>query len=368
MPLPKHLRLDLFVDPDDVPPPKSGTPKASSSSASSTDVPSSPLVVNQSSDPVAQLILKHNISKITPTLYISGHEVINDVTLLKTLGINSLINCCALRDVSHLSKSMGFRHLQLGLQDDMSEDLISSKNEQHQARDSRTGGVLERVCRYMLQGKGGDGSVRETRSRRTSSVTSVQSNDDSYDDSDDFNDDCSYKNGSVGSIDGVEDLNPSLPPSANTSPRHEKAGGDQHQNVVLIHCNAGMSRSCTLAIAYLMFSEKLSLLDSFMLVKANRPQASPNPNFMAQLCIFEKVVFRLKGEDDGSLDMDLFRSDRFGDVESFRKNKGGKHVDGRGAVEEGKAHDRQDDDDEGRSESKDARDDDETGGDEAKRR
>lgn len=59
---------------------------------------------------------------------------------------------------------------------------------------------------------------------------------------------------------------------------------------VLVHCLAGVSRSVTLTVAYLMSSMSLSLNDAYDYVKRCKPNISPNFNFMGQLLDFEKTL------------------------------------------------------------------------------
>ena len=59
-------------------------------------------------------------------------------------------------------------------------------------------------------------------------------------------------------------------------------------NRVLIHCMEGVSRSCSIAIAYLMWKRNLRYVEAQDLVQAARPVCQPNPNFMCQLLDFEK--------------------------------------------------------------------------------
>ncbi|KAM9803629.1 dual specificity protein phosphatase 19-like [Neosynchiropus ocellatus] len=53
--------------------------------------------------------------------------------------------------------------------------------------------------------------------------------------------------------------------------------------VVLVHCNAGVSRSSSIVIGYLMLREGLCFDDAFAQVKLARPATRPNPGFHQQL-------------------------------------------------------------------------------------
>ena len=59
---------------------------------------------------------------------------------------------------------------------------------------------------------------------------------------------------------------------------------------VLLHCQAGVSRSPSITIAYLMAEQGRSLTDAFDYVKAKRNIISPNLNFMGQLYEFQQRV------------------------------------------------------------------------------
>lgn len=52
---------------------------------------------------------------------------------------------------------------------------------------------------------------------------------------------------------------------------------------VLVHCNAGVSRSASIVIAYLMLIENLSYLDAYICVKQARKCINPNAGFIKQL-------------------------------------------------------------------------------------
>ncbi|CAB1328080.1 unnamed protein product [Coregonus sp. 'balchen'] len=53
--------------------------------------------------------------------------------------------------------------------------------------------------------------------------------------------------------------------------------------VVLVHCNAGVSRAASVLIGYLMDREGLGFDEAFALVKEARPSIRPNPGFHEQL-------------------------------------------------------------------------------------
>lgn len=57
--------------------------------------------------------------------------------------------------------------------------------------------------------------------------------------------------------------------------------------VTLVHCVAGVSRSASLCLAYLIKYHRMSLKDAYNHVKARRPQIRPNVAFVKQLMEFE---------------------------------------------------------------------------------
>ncbi|XP_066937605.1 dual specificity protein phosphatase 10-like isoform X2 [Macrobrachium rosenbergii] len=67
---------------------------------------------------------------------------------------------------------------------------------------------------------------------------------------------------------------------------------------VLVHCQAGVSRSPTIVIAYLMKHTRMTMVDSYKYVKARRPIISPNLNFMGQLVEWETALQANKTEAD----------------------------------------------------------------------
>ncbi|XP_072040923.1 dual specificity protein phosphatase 19-like [Amphiura filiformis] len=59
---------------------------------------------------------------------------------------------------------------------------------------------------------------------------------------------------------------------------------------ILVHCNAGRSRSVTIVTAYLMKTERITLDVILKEMKEQRPGVQPNPGFMMQLKEYEKNV------------------------------------------------------------------------------
>jgi len=68
---------------------------------------------------------------------------------------------------------------------------------------------------------------------------------------------------------------------------------------VLVHCRAGVSRSATICIAYLMVHRGLSLDEAFDFVQARRQIIAPNMNFMQQLWELERVLLVTRVHSQG---------------------------------------------------------------------
>jgi protein tyrosine phosphatase len=59
---------------------------------------------------------------------------------------------------------------------------------------------------------------------------------------------------------------------------------------ILVHCHAGISRSASIIIAYLISWTNRSFDQSYSLVKSRRPIINPNPGFINQLKKLEKDI------------------------------------------------------------------------------
>ncbi|EWS73030.1 tyrosine phosphatase (macronuclear) [Tetrahymena thermophila SB210] len=83
-------------------------------------------------------------------------------------------------------------------------------------------------------------------------------------------------------------------PSFNLSPNFDEGVRfiDEHlqQTNVLVHCFAGVSRSTTLVLAYLMKHHNIGLDDALKLVRQKRQIAGPNYGFMKQLKEYEQKL------------------------------------------------------------------------------
>ena len=85
-------------------------------------------------------------------------------------------------------------------------------------------------------------------------------------------------------------------PTSKLSSYFEKVGEKIHATKTkggktLVHCVAGVSRSATVVIAYLMRHHKVSLLHAYTYVKSKRRVIRPNFGFFKQLIEYEKKLF-----------------------------------------------------------------------------
>lgn len=65
-----------------------------------------------------------------------------------------------------------------------------------------------------------------------------------------------------------------------------KAGGR-----ILIHCQAGVSRSAAVLAACLMKSKKINRDEALEIIKRKRPSVAPNDGFMEQLSLYFDLEF-----------------------------------------------------------------------------
>ena len=65
---------------------------------------------------------------------------------------------------------------------------------------------------------------------------------------------------------------------------------ENNESRIAIHCQAGMSRSVTIAIAFLIDHYRLTLKTALCLIKEKRSIAKPNNGFMRQLISYEKQI------------------------------------------------------------------------------
>ncbi|KAK7061111.1 tyrosine protein phosphatase yvh1 [Paramarasmius palmivorus] len=66
---------------------------------------------------------------------------------------------------------------------------------------------------------------------------------------------------------------------------------------VLVHCQAGISRSSAIVAAYLMYDRHLTPDEALDLIRKARPSIDPNPGFLLQLEIFYNASYKITGRD-----------------------------------------------------------------------
>lgn len=75
--------------------------------------------------------------------------------------------------------------------------------------------------------------------------------------------------------------------------------GVNAQEKILIHCHAGISRSVTIVVAYLMICRGQTLQTALGAVRKVRPIANPNPGFMRTLTEIDQSLTRLRAAARG---------------------------------------------------------------------
>mmetsp|Transcript_31232 Transcript_31232/g.76190 ORF Transcript_31232/g.76190 Transcript_31232/m.76190 type:complete len:249 (-) Transcript_31232:132-878(-) len=84
-----------------------------------------------------------------------------------------------------------------------------------------------------------------------------------------------------------------------------KAEEGKQNNVVLVHCEAGISRSATTVITYLMKYDSMRLRDAYHHVKKRKTNIGPNSGFFRQCIALDKKIFGEASERDPSKDIEL---------------------------------------------------------------
>jgi protein-tyrosine phosphatase len=77
-------------------------------------------------------------------------------------------------------------------------------------------------------------------------------------------------------------------PNENILKHFEEAHKFINNDVTLVHCYAGISRSATIVISYLIKYHNMSLVQALEYCRSIRPIVNPNKGFMLQLIEFEK--------------------------------------------------------------------------------
>jgi len=62
--------------------------------------------------------------------------------------------------------------------------------------------------------------------------------------------------------------------------------------VVYVHCAAGVSRSSSMVIAYLMIEKNMTFEEAYLFVRKRRSIISPNPGFVGQLKKLDALIHK----------------------------------------------------------------------------
>lgn len=66
---------------------------------------------------------------------------------------------------------------------------------------------------------------------------------------------------------------------------------------VLVHCQAGMSRSATIVAAYIMYSRHIDCEAALEIIRKARPSIEPNAGFVQQLEVFHQAAYEISHHD-----------------------------------------------------------------------
>lgn len=72
---------------------------------------------------------------------------------------------------------------------------------------------------------------------------------------------------------------------------------------VYIHCRQGISRSATIAIAYLMIKKDLTVQEAVRRIRRNR-EILPNEGFLKQLCILNQSLIESRKHNSRKVNLD----------------------------------------------------------------
>ena len=67
-------------------------------------------------------------------------------------------------------------------------------------------------------------------------------------------------------------------------------GNENEEGACFVHCQAGISRSVSYILAYLMKIQKMNLKEAFLLVKSKSPKAGPNQGYWKELMALETSI------------------------------------------------------------------------------
>jgi len=76
---------------------------------------------------------------------------------------------------------------------------------------------------------------------------------------------------------------------------------------VLVHCDAGVSRSATVIISFVMKTKRLTARQAYQMVKDKRPCIAPNISFIQQLIDYEEKLLGTKDQEF----MSVYLTERF---------------------------------------------------------
>lgn len=200
-----------------------------------------------------------------PVLYLGSLEAASDVALLRRLGVRRIVNCLRESDAAPevLHSGGEFEVLSLNLEDE--EDAASS----HMTLD-----VLERACRFL------DSPAAPGPEASTPALASTASMD--------------------------ADV-----PSASSCERSASDIGGAHvlPCSALVHCQAGVSRSAAVVLAYLLLHRRFgTAAEALSHVQRCRPIADPNLGFRRLLFLLERKLAGAGSEDLEAWSAELSRA------------------------------------------------------------